>query len=105
MRYLPGLVTASLRLGATVTGVPVKGSSLDGVDWAIRYTVSYVWQSVRIHIPHHVSAYGLTPSSTPWQREIPVAMANGPTVAINNRTVAGLFAVRILAAGYLENSE
>jgi phosphoribosylcarboxyaminoimidazole (NCAIR) mutase len=68
-------------------------------------TVSYVWQSVRVNILHHVSADGLTPSSTPWQRGIPVATANGPTVAINNGTIAGLFAVRILAVVYLENSE
>ncbi|KAI0250602.1 Phosphoribosylaminoimidazole carboxylase [Lactifluus subvellereus] len=69
--HLPGMVAAMTAL--PVIGVPVKGSSLDGVD--------SLHSIVQMPVVHR-------------QRGIPVA-----TVAINNGTNAGLLAVRILGTG------
>ena len=83
--HLPGMVAAMTAL--PVIGVPVKGSTLDGVDSLhsiVQMPVCTV-SSYRIEAKTH----DLKP-----QRGIPVA-----TVAINNGTNAGLLAVRVLAAG------
>jgi phosphoribosylaminoimidazole carboxylase len=84
--HLPGMVAAMTAL--PVIGVPVKGSSLDGVDSLhsiVQMPVSDVYICSEITVE-------LTSSFV--QRGIPVA-----TVAINNGTNAGLLAVRILGAG------
>jgi phosphoribosylaminoimidazole carboxylase len=82
--HLPGMVAAMTAL--PVIGVPVKGSTLDGVD------------SLHSIVQMPVSASIIMPGSSltlsKLQRGIPVA-----TVAINNGTNAGLLAVRILSAG------
>lgn len=82
--HLPGMVAAQTPL--PVIGVPVKGSTLDGVD----SLHSIVQMPVRF-------TYLLT------QRGVPVA-----TVAINNSMNAGLLAVRMLGTGisvYLERMQ
>ena len=83
--HLPGMVAAMTAL--PVIGVPVKGSSLDGVD-SLHSIVQMPVSSI------HLLMIALLMSSHSCQRGIPVA-----TVAINNGTNAGLLAVRILAAG------
>ena len=83
--HLPGMVAAMTAL--PVIGVPVKGSSLDGVD--------SLHSIVQMPVSFNTSNHGHRADElTPLQRGIPVA-----TVAINNGTNAGLLAVRILAAG------
>jgi len=83
--HLPGMVAAMTAL--PVIGVPVKGSSLDGVD--------SLHSIVQMPVSFNASNHGHRADElTPLQRGIPVA-----TVAINNGTNAGLLAVRILAAG------
>ncbi len=83
--HLPGMVAAMTAL--PVIGVPVKGSSLDGVD--------SLHSIVQMPVSSNASNHGHRADElTPLQRGIPVA-----TVAINNGTNAGLLAVRILAAG------
>ena len=81
--HLPGMVAAMTAL--PVIGVPVKGSSLDGVD----SMHSILQMPVRTF---QLFLYLLC--LTCCQRGIPVA-----TVAINNSTNAGLLAVRILCVG------
>lgn len=81
--HLPGMVAAMTAL--PVIGVPVKGSSLDGVDSLhsiVQMPVSIITRFWRYNDEHDIS-----------KRGIPVA-----TVAINNGTNAGLLAVRILGA-------
>lgn len=83
--HLPGMVAAMTAL--PVIGVPVKGSSLDGVDSLhsiVQMPVSSLFSPI----------VALLMGSQFYQRGIPVA-----TVAINNGVNAGLLAVRILAAG------
>lgn len=80
--HLPGMVAAMTAL--PVIGVPVKGSSLDGVD----SLHSIVQMPVRTVLCSPMFLW-LTMF---LQRGIPVA-----TVAINNGTNAGLLAVRMLA--------
>lgn len=82
--HLPGMVAAMTAL--PVIGVPVKGSSLDGVDsmhsilqMPVRMTLLF------LHFLFVLPA---------CQRGIPVA-----TVAINNSTNAALLAIRILCVG------
>ncbi|WCJ32051.1 N5-carboxyaminoimidazole ribonucleotide mutase [Euphorbia peplus] len=78
--HLPGMVASLTPL--PVIGVPVRGSSLDGMD--------SVLSIVQVRINPFSSI-----SSTPlFIRGVPVA-----TVAINNATNAGLLAVRILGVG------
>jgi phosphoribosylaminoimidazole carboxylase len=81
--HLPGMVAALTPL--PVIGVPVKGSSLDGVD----SLHSIVQMPVRV-----IPCFSLPCRLTRVQRGIPVA-----TVAINGGLNAGLLAVRILSAG------
>ena len=83
--HLPGMVAAMTAL--PVIGVPVKGSSLDGVD-SLHSIVQMPVSST-----HFLMVTPLMNSHL-RQRGIPVA-----TVAINNGVNAGLLAVRILAAG------
>jgi phosphoribosylaminoimidazole carboxylase len=83
--HLPGMVAAMTAL--PVIGVPVKGSSLDGVD-SLHSIVQMPVSFIRFPM------IALLISLRFFQRGIPVA-----TVAINNGTNAGLLAVRILAAG------
>ena len=88
--HLPGMVAAMTPL--PVIGVPVKGSSLDGVDSLhsiVQMPVRLCSALVSIFLDTHVFF-----SLGCLKRGIPVA-----TVAINNGTNAGLLAVRILAAG------
>lgn len=88
--HLPGMVAALTCL--PVVGVPVKGSTLDGVD----SLHSIVQMPVSLALKQRFSRY-LTDVRSAFpilQRGIPVA-----TVAINNSTNAALLAVRILAAG------
>jgi phosphoribosylaminoimidazole carboxylase len=86
--HLPGMVAAMTAL--PVIGVPVKGSSLDGVD-SLHSIVQMPVSLIQIHFP---TVALLMISKKICQRGIPVA-----TVAINNGVNAGLLAVRILAAG------
>jgi phosphoribosylaminoimidazole carboxylase len=81
--HLPGMVAALTPL--PVIGVPVKGSTLDGVD----SLHSIVQMPVRIS-----QTFFVLYADWHTQRGIPVA-----TVAINNGMNAGLLAVRILSAG------
>ena len=83
--HLPGMVASETTL--PVIGVPVKGSSLDGVD----SLYSIIQMPVRLHSSFHSFESALT--SSMLQRGIPVA-----TVAINNSTNAALLAVRILSS-------
>ena len=83
--HLPGMVAAMTAL--PVIGVPVKGSTLDGVD-SLHSIVQMPASGTPIIC---ASIFSYTFKS---QRGIPVA-----TVAINNGTNAGLLAVRILSAG------
>ena len=83
--HLPGMVAAMTAL--PVIGVPVKGSTLDGVD----SLHSIVQMPVSTSTIVRDISFG---DMTIIQRGIPVA-----TVAINNGTNAGLLAVRILSAG------
>lgn len=83
--HLPGMVAAMTAL--PVIGVPVKGSSLDGVD----SLHSIVQMPVGVLVLNFVPVVN---RCSHRQRGIPVA-----TVAINNGTNAGLLAVRILGAG------
>lgn len=83
--HLPGMVAAMTAL--PVIGVPVKGSSLDGVD-SLHSIVQMPVSLIRL------PRSALLMNSHFCQRGIPVA-----TVAINNGVNAGLLAVRILAAG------
>ena len=82
--HLPGMVAAMTAL--PVIGVPVKGSSLDGVDSL---------HSI-VQMPVRITSFFCTfdIDFKPFQRGIPVA-----SVAINNGMNAGLLAVRILSAG------
>lgn len=82
--HLPGMVAAMTPL--PVIGVPVKGSSLDGVD----SLHSIVQMPVSTTAVFGFGFFILNP----FQRGIPVA-----TVAINNGINAGLLAIRILSAG------
>ena len=82
--HLPGMVAAMTAL--PVIGVPVKGSTLDGVDSLHSIVQMPVSKSL---IFASFFLYTFKP-----QRGIPVA-----TVAINNGTNAGLLAVRMLSAG------
>jgi phosphoribosylaminoimidazole carboxylase len=83
--HLPGMIAAMTAL--PVIGVPVKGSSLDGVD----SLHSIVQMPVGVLVLNFVLVAN---RCSHRQRGIPVA-----TVAINNGTNAGLLAVRILGAG------
>ncbi|KAG8742348.1 phosphoribosylaminoimidazole carboxylase ade2 [Ceratobasidium sp. 414] len=76
--HLPGMVASMTSL--PVIGVPVKGSSLDGVDSL---------HSI-VQMPNELDP---TASYSGEQRGVPVA-----TVAIGNATNAGLLAARILGA-------
>lgn len=82
--HLPGMVAAMTAL--PVIGVPVKGSTLDGVDSL---------HSI-VQMPASTSIFCACFFSYTFklQRGIPVA-----TVAINNGTNAGLLAVRMLSVG------
>lgn len=87
--HLPGMVAAMTAL--PVIGVPVKGSSLDGVDSLHSIVQMPVSISSLVRCIRPIFADSV------WrclQRGIPVA-----TVAINNGMNAGLLAVRILSAG------
>ena len=84
--HLPGMVAAMTAL--PVIGVPVKGSSLDGVDSLhsiVQMPVCDQFVYACFKVIFIVSLI---------QRGIPVA-----TVAINNGMNAGLLAVRLLAVG------
>ncbi|KZT38704.1 phosphoribosylaminoimidazole carboxylase [Sistotremastrum suecicum HHB10207 ss-3] len=81
--HLPGMVAAECAL--PVIGVPVKGSTLDGVD--------SLYSIVQMPVSFFHSSW--CEMVLMWvQRGIPVA-----TVAINNSTNAALLAIRILSAG------
>ena len=82
--HLPGMVAAMTAL--PVIGVPVKGSTLDGVD--------SLHSIVQMPVSISMSMQKFSFNTFKLQRGIPVA-----TVAINNGTNAGLLAVRILSAG------
>lgn len=82
--HLPGMVAALTPL--PVIGVPVKGSSLDGVDSL--YSIVQMPVSRRNMI-HFFPRVRFTPLA--FQRGVPVA-----TVAINNSLNGGLLAGRIL---------
>jgi phosphoribosylaminoimidazole carboxylase len=82
--HLPGMVAAMTAL--PVIGVPVKGSTLDGVD--------SLHSIVQMPASTSIICASFFPYTFKLQRGIPVA-----TVAINNGTNAGLLAVRILSAG------
>lgn len=88
--HLPGMVAAMTPL--PVIGVPVKGSTLDGVD----SLHSIVQMPVRPPLLRCLSCCDVDYWSIP-QRGVPVA-----TVAINNSTNAGLLAVRILGTSIPE---
>ncbi|CAE6502136.1 unnamed protein product [Rhizoctonia solani] len=100
--HLPGMVAAMTSL--PVIGVPVKGSSLDGVD-----SLHSIVQMPR-GVPVATVAINNSTNAGLLARGVPVA-----TVAINNSTNAGLLAVRILGASdpriqaamdeYLKNME
>lgn len=77
--HLPGMIASSTPL--PVIGVPVKGSTLDGLDSLL----SIVQMPVSL-------LYVTLVRSSPKQRGVPVA-----TVAINNSTNAALLAASILA--------
>ena len=83
--HLPGMVAAMTAL--PVIGVPVKGSTLDGVD-----SLHSIVQMPASGTP--IICASIFSYTFKLQRGIPVA-----TVAINNGTNAGLLAVRILSAG------
>ena len=82
--HLPGMVAAMTAL--PVIGVPVKGSTLDGVD--------SLHSIVQMPASTSIICASFFPYTFKLQRGIPVA-----TVAINNGVNAGLLAVRILSAG------
>lgn len=80
--HLPGMTAAMTPI--PIIGVPVKGSSLDGVD--------SLHSIVQMPVSTHMRASRSLLIS--FQRGIPVA-----TVAINNGVNAGLLAVRMLSVG------
>lgn len=82
--HLPGMVAAMTAL--PVIGVPVKGSTLDGVD--------SLHSIVQMPASTSIICASFFSYTFKLQRGIPVA-----TVAINNGTNAGLLAVRMLSAG------
>ena len=87
--HLPGMIAAMTPL--PVIGVPVKGSSLDGVDSLhsivqMPASAGYIFLEFIAELTFGFHCFD--------QRGIPVA-----TVAINNGTNAGLLAVRMLGVG------
>lgn len=105
--HLPGMVAAQTAL--PVIGVPVKGSTLDGVDSLhsiVQMPVGRCFSSL-LGSQQHILISSSLPLCSIYishpilssQRGVPVA-----TVAINNSTNAALLAIRILGAsdrGYL----
>ena len=89
--HLPGMVASETSL--PVIGVPVRGSTLDGVDSLysiVQMPVSFTaWSNSPRRLYRNTDTQSLC---LLLQRGIPVA-----TVAINNATNAALLAVRILA--------
>lgn len=86
--HLPGMVAALTPL--PVIGVPVKGSSLDGVDSLHSIVQMPVSWTSHISVPPFPHLFKTRLRS---QRGVPVA-----TVAINNALNGGLLAARILGS-------
>ena len=75
-----------------VIGVPVRASTLDGIDSLLSIVQVYSIFYLTLHFPISCSFFHILMMQMP--RGVPVA-----TVAVNNATNAGLLAVRMLGVG------